>query len=136
MSVRVYNEETGKWEVRASNQASQVEIEDVTGELGSEDVEGALYNLVEGLDQVKFELYDAKKQTTRTDEKVNTVMSQFQYHLDNHPSGGGGEGIMPTITSTFENNTVVDKETVVYIPIFFTSGNLGNGTAYVLINDV
>lgn len=136
MSVRVYNEETGKWEVRASNQASQVEIEDVTGELGSEDVEGALYNLVEGLDQVKFELYDAKKQTTRTDEKVNEVMSKFQYHLDNHPTGGGGEGVMPTITSTFENNTVVDKETIVYIPIFFSSGNLGNGTAYVLINDV
>lgn len=136
MSVRVYNEETGKWEVRASNQASQVEIEDVTGELGSEDVEGALYNLVEGLDQVKFELYDAKKQTTRTDEKVNEVMSKFQYHLDNHPTGGGGEGVMPTITSTFENNTVVDKETVVYIPIFFTSGNLGNGTAYILINSV
>lgn len=136
MSVRVYNEETGKWEVRASNQASQVEIEDVTGELGSEDVEGALYNLVEGLDQVKFELYDAKKQTTRTDEKVNEVMSKFQYHLDNHPTGGGGEGVMPTITSTFENNTVVDKETIVYIPIFFSSGNLGNGTAYILINSV
>ena len=118
MSIKIFNEETGQWEIKASNHASEIEIEDVTGELETEDVEGALTTLVDKIDDVEFDIYDTKKQIKRTDEKVNSVLEEFKYHLDNHPSGGGGGGdwILPTITSTFEDNTVVDKETKVYIP--------------------
>lgn len=136
MSIKIFNEETGQWEIKASNHASEIEVEDVTGELETEDVEGALTSLVDKIDDVEFDIYDTKKQIKRTDEKVNSVLEEFKYHLDNHPSGGGQDGVIPTITSTFENNTVVDKGQTVYIPIFFSSGNLGNGTAYILINNV
>ena len=136
MSIKIYNELTGKWEVRATNQASMIEIEDVTGELETEDVEGALTVLVDKIEDVELDSYFTKQQLTRIDEKINSVRDEFQHHLDNHPSGGGGDGVMPTITSTFENDTVVDKEQIVYIPIFFSSGNLGDGNAYIIVNNV
>lgn len=139
MSIKVYNEVTGEWEVRATNQAELVEIEDVTGELDTEDVEGALTTLVDKLEDVEVKLYEAEKQLDRIDKKATAVIDEFSHHLENHPSGGGGGGgdwILPTITSTFEDNTVVDKETKLYIPIFYSSGNLGNGTAYIVVNNV
>lgn len=136
MSIKIYNELTGEWEVRATNQASMIEIEDVTGELETEDVEGALTVLVDKIEDVELDSYFTKQQLTRIDEKINSVRDEFQHHLDNHPSGGGGDGVMPTITSTFENDTVVDKEQIVYIPIFFSSGNLGDGNAYIIVNNV
>ena len=101
MSIKIYNEVTGQWEVRGTNQANVVEIEDVTGELGTEDVEGALTNLIDMVEEVDEEVYDIRKQVMRTDDKVNSLLEEFHYHLDNHPSGGG-DGVMPTITSTQE----------------------------------
>ena len=135
MSIKIYNEVTGQWEVRGTNQANVVEIEDVTGELETEDVEGALINLVDMIEEVDEEVYDIKKQVMRTDDKVNSLLEEFHYHLDNHPSGGG-DGVMPTITSTQEGDILVDKGSDVKIPIFYSSGNLGDGIAYILVNNI
>ena len=135
MSIKIYNEVTGQWEVRGTNQANVVEIEDVTGELGTEDVEGALTNLIDMVEEVDEDLYEVKKQVARTDDKVNSLLEEFHYHLDNHPSGGG-DGVMPTITSTQEGDILVDKGATVTVPIFYSSGNLGDGTAYILVNNV
>ena len=135
MSIKIYNEVTGQWEVRGTNQANVVEIEDVTGELETEDVEGALINLVDMIEEVDEEVYDIRKQVMRTDDKVNSLLEEFHYHLDNHPSGGG-DGVMPTITSTQEGDVLVDKGSDVKIPIFYSSGNLGDGIAYILVNNV
>ena len=44
--------------------------------------------------------------------------------------------VMPTITSTQEGDILVDKGSDVKIPIFYSSGNLGNGIAYILVNNV
>ena len=136
MSIKVYNESTGEWEIKATNQATLVEVDDVTGELEAEDVEGALGNLVDKIENVEFDMHDAKKQISRTDEKVNAIIDEVKYHLENHPTGGGGTTVLPTITSKFEDNTVVDKDEKVFIPIFFTSGNLGEGIAYIVVNNV
>ena len=136
MSIKVYNESTGEWEIKATNQATLVEVDDVTGELEAEDVEGALGNLVDKIENVEFDMHDAKKQILRTDEKVNAIIDEVKYHLENHPTGGGGTTVLPTITSKFEDNTVVDKDEKVFIPIFFTSGNLGEGIAYIVVNNV
>ena len=137
MSIKVYNEVTGKWEVKATNQATLVEVDDITGELDAEDVEGALASLVDRVEDAEFDIYNVENKATRTENKVDALLGEFQYHLDNHPTGGGGgDGVMPTITSTFEDNTVVDKETRLYVPIFFSSGNLGNGTAYIVVNNI
>ena len=136
MSIKIYNEVTGEWEVKATNQATLTEVDDVTGELDAEDVEEALTNLVDKIEDIELDMYNVDKQLTRTNDKIDALINDFQHHLDNHPSGGGGDGVMPTITSTFEDNTVVDKGEKVYIPIFFSSGNLGNGNAYILVNNV
>ena len=50
-------------------------------------------------------------------------------------SGGGGGSALPTITSTFKDATV-EKGQDVDIPIFFSSPNMGSGTAYILVNNV
>ena len=47
MSIKIFNEKTGQWEIKASSHASEIEVEDVTGELESEDVEGAFMCLEE-----------------------------------------------------------------------------------------
>ena len=137
MSIKIYNEITGEWEEVETNQAYMTEIDDVTGELETDDVEGALTNLVEKIEDVEFDIYDTQNQVSRVDDKINNFISDFQYHLDNHPSGGGGmDGVMPTITTTQEDDIIVDKGQEVKIPIFFSSGNLGNGNAYILINNI
>ena len=141
MSIKIYNPATGEWEVRASNQATLIEVEDIGGDLGEEDVEGSLMSLADKLEEVEFDTHDNTTQIARIDKKIDDLMEQVEYHFDNHPAGGGGGGgggdvFLPTITSKFEDFTVVDKEEVVYIPIFFSSANLGEGTAYISINYV
>lgn len=142
MSIKIYNPATGEWEVRASNQATLIEVEDIGGDLGEEDVEGSLMSLADKLEEVEFDTHDNTTQIARIDKKIDDLMEQVEYHFDNHPQGGGGGGggggdiFLPTITSKFEDFTVVDKEEVVYIPIFFSSANLGEGTAYISINYV
>ena len=59
----------------------------------------------------------------------------------NHPSGGGGgggggNGTMPTISSTFEDGKIIEEGTEVRIPIFFSSPNLGEGSAYIMVNGI
>ena len=87
MSIKVYNEVTGEWEVRATNQAELVEIEDVTGELDTEDVEGALTTLVDKMDDIEIKVYEAEKELERIDKKATNVLQEFQYHLDNQSEG-------------------------------------------------
>lgn len=55
--------------------------------------------------------------------------------LENIGTGGGGGAIIGTLTSTFDKKTVNMDEEVI-IDYFFTSPNLGNGTLYVIVNDV
>ena len=68
-------------------------------------------------------------------------MQNLSNDLTNHKNdmnihgGGGGGGSMPTITSDFTINKS-DGVSEINIPIFFNSPNLGQGIAYVLINNV
>ena len=65
---------------------------------------------------------------------IKSVDNKLTNHNNNHPTGGGG-GVMPTITSDFEI-TKSDGVSEISIPIFFNSPSLGEGLAYVLINNV
>ena len=134
MSIKIYNEETGQWEIKASNQASMIEVEDVTGELETEDVEGALTSLVDKVNGVEIDIYDVKKQVNRTDEKINNLLEGFQYHLDNHPSGDGVTTVY--ISSNSSDILVVNKGNDLQIDLNFISPNLGKGTLNVAINNV
>ena len=79
---------------------------------------------------------DVKNLTTRVDA-LETDMSKAKediaYLLEN--GGGGGGSVVPTIKSDF-TDCAIDKGTDVVIPIFFTSPNMGDATAYITVNNI
>ena len=120
MSIKRYVD--GKWvEVAGSSsmstgQAINVSIIDNDDLFESSNVEGALNELA-------YELQN--------------ISNDFTNHKNNSSihGGGGGGGSMPTITSDFEINKS-DGISYIDIPIYYTSPNLGEGIAYILINNV
>ena len=121
MGIKRYVEGQGWVEVASagssSGKAVNVSVTDSDELFESENVEGALNELA----------YDLKD-----------IVDEFTHHIENHPSGGGGGGgggSLPTITSDFEISTS-DGKTDIVIPIFFTSPALGEGTCYILVNNI
>ena len=120
MGIKRYVEGQGWVEIASSSssgKAVNVSLTDSDDLFESDNVEGALGELS----------YDLK-----------SIVDEFTHHVENHPSGGGGGGgggSLPTITSDFEISTS-DGKTDIVIPIFFTSPALGEGTAYILVNNI
>ena len=120
MSIKRYVD--GKWiEVAGSSsmstgQAINVSIIDNDDLFESSNVEGALNELA-------YEL-----------QNINNDFTNHKNNSSIHGGGGGG-GSMPTITSDFEINKS-DGISYIDIPIYYTSPNLGEGIAYILINNV
>ena len=129
--IRKKNPQTGEWEVYGSTDAKDINLIDVGNNFSDKNVEGALREMSTKLNETLASL-DAHKST------LVKHSSDIEW-LKEHGGGGGGTGSggasAPTITSTFEDCSI-DKETEINIPIFFTSPNLGEGTAYVIINNV
>ena len=129
--IRKKNPLTGEWEIYGSTDAKDINLIDVGNNFSDKNVEGALREMSTKLNETLASL-DAHKST------LVKHSSDIEW-LKEHGGGGGGTGSggasAPTITSTFEDCSV-DKETEINIPIFFTSPNLGEGTAYVIINNV
>ena len=122
MAIKRYVEGQGWVEIAnnssSSGKAVNIKVSDSDGFYDSDNVEGVLNEIAYDIKQIKRDLND---------------------HETNHPSGGdpgpGTGGILPTITSDFEI-TSSDGESNIEIPIFFTSPNLGDGTCYVLVNNI
>ena len=112
----------GKWieiagpSTSNSTKAVNVGITDLQDYYKTENVEGALAEI--GTD-------------------IKSIKAQLKNHTTNHPSGGGGGGggALPTITSDFEIKSS-DGTSPITIPIYYTSPNLGEGTAYILVNNI
>ena len=157
MATKVYNPKTGKWEVQGTSQAIQVKILDVENNFESDNVEGALRELATNVSaETDIKISSLESSTSKLKKDINTINSNVDTlksnydtlnnkvtridntlteHIINHPQGGGST-TMPTIKSEFENNSIVSKNEDVYIDIYFTSPNLGSGTAYVIINGI
>ena len=91
-----------------------------SGEIGGGDVTSEEFNVLEG-----------RVDTIESD--MTTMKTDIEYLKAN--GGGGGGGGVPTIKSDF-TDCAIDKGTDVVIPIFFTSPSAGNGTAYILVNNI
>ena len=79
---------------------------------------------------------EVKNLTIRVDTletDVSKAKEDIAYLLEN--GGGGGGSVVPTIKSDF-TDCAIDKGTDVVIPIFFTSPNMGDATAYITVNDI
>jgi hypothetical protein len=139
-----YQDENGNWVT--GQKAIETKITDQQGNFESDNVEGALRELAEGVkanaDVTKLEatiqansnkIGNLQTKVTNLQSDMTTAQEDIEWLKVN--GGGGGGTAVPTITSTFKD-TAIDKGSDVTIPIFFSSPNQGNGTAYILVNNI
>ena len=152
MSIKLYDETTGKWIIQASNKAGEIHVADVEDNFEEKHVESALRQLANSLNDDELEIEILKQRVDNISDEVQGTITEIvdgslvtiNRRLDDidddiaylkQNGGGGGGSIAPTITSTFESDVVEQDESVV-INIFFTSPSLGEGTAYVIVNGI
>lgn len=130
--IKKKNPITGEWEVFGSTEAIDINLMDIGDNFSDKNVEGALRELSAKLAKADADIKAQKGAII----KHSSDIEWLKEHGGGGSGGGGGGGAAaPTITSTFESCSI-DKETELEIPIFFASPNLGEGTAYVIINNV
>ena len=129
--IKKFNPETGQWEIYGSTDAKDINLIDAGNNFSDKSVEGALREISNKLTKTTADL--RAHSATLVEHTSNIAWLK-----ENGGGGGGGGGgsAAPTITSTFVDGTIVSKDEEVKIPIFFTSPNLGEGTAYVMIDNV
>ena len=123
MSIKKWNESTQKWEIIPLNNATTIPILDLNNNYESNNVEGALREIGNEIEQIKI-----------NDDRLSIVEYKLNDHITNHPSSDSSSAL-PTIESTFEIDTADAKEDIV-IPIYFVSPNLGEGICYININGI
>ncbi|MBP3907050.1 MAG: hypothetical protein J6D12_08055, partial [Peptostreptococcaceae bacterium] len=134
MSIKKFNKTTGKWEIQGTGIASEIALLDMEGNFQSSNVEGALNESARKI----------KEQETKNNANTNllqTHASVLKTHQEDiewlkEHGGGGSGGSAPTITSTLEDNKIIQKGEELIIPIFFSSPNMGDGLAYVMIDGI
>lgn len=135
-STKVYNPNTQAWEVVGSSHASEIGILDTEDNFINKNVEGSLRELANRTDENALGVNAVKTSIQNVNATINKINEEFNEHITNHPGGSGGGAGGCKITSTFEGG-VIDPDTDLYIPIFFTPSNgATNGTAYIMINDI
>ena len=146
--IRKKNPQTGEWEIFGSTDAKDINLIDTLDNFTDKNVEGALRELADDTNTNKTTLNAQGKVIQDHSNKLNQqqrLIAQQQQLIAQHQEdiewlkvngGGGGGTAAPTITSSFEDGTIVEKGQDVKIPIFFSSPNQGNGTAYIIINDI
>ncbi len=126
--IKKKNPTTGQWEICSASTAFELPILDLKENFESNNVEGALRELAD--------------KNTEIETIINSQSDVIKEHssdiawLKENGGGGGGGASAPTITSSFQTGTIVGKDEEVKIPIFFSSPNLGEGTAYIMINGI
>ena len=160
--IKKFNPETGQWEIYGSTDAKDINLIDVGDNFENKNVEGAFREVSNKIDSAYSELnaqrgtmvtHSSELQTQRASlvshattlnshsSELKSIKNKLEAHAEDIAflkefGGGGGNGAAaPTITSTFEDCSV-DKETEVKIPIYYSSPNLGDGTVYVIINNM
>ena len=140
-SIKTHNGEN--WRIHVTNSAKEVNLIDAEDNFTEKNVEGALREIAEKqknfksdqLDGLEIEVDGIQNTVKSLKNKVNLIDTTLVDHLENHPISRDG-GALPTITSTFADGTNVEEGKDVIIPIFFNSPNMGDGTAYVIIDGI
>ena len=132
--IKKFNPETKKWEIYGSTEARDIKLIDVGNNFETKDVESALREMSEKLNE-SIAYIEAHSQTLT--EHTGDIEWLMQNGGGGSGGGGGGGGsVIPTITSSFKDNTIVQKGEDVKIQFFFSSPSLGTGTAYVYIDGI
>ena len=67
---------------------------------------------------------------------TDTLKEMVNKYENGELSGGGSGAVSPTIESTFPSESVIEEGSSVTIDIYFQTPNLGEGTAYISINNI
>ena len=146
--IKKKNPITGEWEVFSVTTASEIPLLDIKNNFTNKNVEGALREVVDKNKEIEAKLKShsaviqehsstLKSHTTAIQEHSSTLNAHTEDIEYLKVNGGGGGGTSaPTITSKFEDGTIVQKGEDVKIPIFFSSPNQGTGTAYIVIDGI
>lgn len=130
-----YKDENGNWVT--GQKALTTEILDIEGNFESNNVEGALRELANktptGIDTLKTQVTSNTSNIGNIKSTIKSMQEEIDYIKEN--GGGGGGSALPSIKSDF-TDCAIEKGTDVIIPIFFSSPNMGNGTAYILVNNI
>ena len=133
MRTRVYDKESGKWIIVGSTEATDIGIIDIEENFESDNVEGALRELSNKIGDYNNEsVADLQAQVNTHTEQIGTLREEVDW-LKEH--GGGGGSSLPSIKSDLTSGTIT-SDTELIIPVYFTSPNYGDGTLYVLVNNV
>ena len=133
--IKKKNPITGKWEVFSATTASEIPLLDIKNNFTNKNVEGALREVADKNKEIEAKLKSHSTVIQEHSSTLNTHTEDIEYLKVNGGGGGGGTSA-PTITSKFEDGTIVQKDEDVKIPIFFSSPNQGTGTAYIVIDGV
>lgn len=160
--IKKKNPITGEWEIFSATTALEIPLLDIKNNFTNKNVEGALREVVDKNKEIEAKLKSHSAVIQEHSSTLNTHTTAIQKHsstlkshttaIQEHSStlnahtedieylkvngGGGGGTSAPTITSKFEDGTIVQKGEDVKIPIFFTSPNQGNGIAYIVIDGI
>ena len=138
MAIKI-KDSNGKW-ITLSQDALETSILDLNNNFDSKNVEGALEELAElcrteqDSEEIRALISLNSGAISGLNERLADAEEDIAYLKENGGGGGGGTAL-PTITSTFVD-AVIEKGKDVEIPIFFSSPNMGSGTAYILINNI
>lgn len=116
MSIRIYNNKTKRWEVQTSLHASSIAVRDVDGNFSESSIS----------------VEDCLKETK---EELKTIKKDIKYIYENGTigGGGGGGGSFPKLELNTPSSIIVKTENSFNVSYFFSSPNMGDGTAnYVL----
>lgn len=112
MSIRVYNNNTQKWEKQATMIASSLKVNDIPGNYVSDNVEDCFQEINKDIVQIK---------------------SDVKYIYENGTIGGGGSGgggsSMPEVTVDGLTEYIVNSTQIIDIYYYFRSPNPGYGVA-------
>lgn len=124
------------WKKFGSTKAVDIKITDFSGNFESDNVEGALREASSKISDVEAATEGQKKAIQNHASVLAQHEEDIAWLKENGGGGGSTGNIAPTITSKFEDRTIVEKGKDVIIPIFFSSPNLGNGTAVIVIDGI
>ena len=104
-STKKFNKETGQWEVFGSTDAVDIKLADLQGNFTSDNVEGALREASSKLSELTDSIANQKEVISQHSNDIEWLKM-----YGGGGSGGGGGTAAPTITSTFEDGTIVEKD--------------------------
>ena len=112
MSIKIYNNNTDKWETHSSKMATSSKVLDVENKFKDES------------DNVERCLSEIKDDINNIEKKVNYI---YENGTIGGGSGGGGGSLLPTLTVSGDKEYNVTSDEIITISYSFTSNNKGNG---------